>query len=620
MADIPPRRPLGLRGSAIQSVGAFLSEKYQGACLSKTELTDRWPARFDVGWRLSLPTDDGGARVALVLADGGFPYEPLRLALAEPPSPLTWPHVETDGLLCLHQNDLEVPSENPVGVAEWLLKRASKFFEDNRQGHGSTDFRDEFLSYWSIAVSRSDTSEAFVSLVEPRGPSRQVAVWRGSGHRVVADDSESLMRWLERVTPSRERPRAKEVRNAVLLWLTEPLTPSEYPRTALDVLNLAAPLGGEETGKLVELVMSKPDSVEILLGMPGRNGVCFGLISVDHPRHAYRPRWRRDPPRDPLTAGFRPDRVPGRVLLSRYFSDGTKARKALVQRADHGWVHGRDQDTDQGRLRNKRVAIVGCGSLGGPLARLLVQAGIGNLILIDPDKMKWANLSRHILGAESVDENKAEALAENIQRAFPHLGVVSARPTKIDSMAEGLREEMAECDLIVEATGCWAVSNLVNDFQSTIPEFPAVVYSWMEREAAATHVVVPCLSSSCLRCGFGSDGNPRMAVTEWPDGAARIEQAECGGAFSPYGAVELCWAHALILETVVAALSEEVGVEHHRVWIGSRERVERSGGRWSDDWRKNVGDPGPGNVRICRRWPASSDCLVCQGRKGGRAA
>ena len=619
MADIPPRQPLGLRGSAIQTVGAFLSEKYQGARLTKTELTARWPARFDVGWRLSLPTDDG-ARVVLVLADGGFPYEALRLALAEPPSPLTWPHVETDGLLCLHQDDLEVPSENPVGVTAWLLGRVSKVLEVNGQGHGSADFRHEFLSYWSIAVNRSDTSETFVSLVEPRGPGRQVAVWRGGAHRVVADDSESLMRWLERVTPSRERPRAKEVRTAVLLWLTEPLTPSEYPQTALDVLKLAASLGREGTNHLVRLVTSKPDSVEILLGMPGRNGVCFGLVSVDHPRHAYRPRRRRNPPRDPLTAGFRPDRVPGRVLLSRYFSDGTKARKALVQRADHGWVHGRDQDTAQRRLRNKRVAIVGCGSLGGPLARLLAQAGIRNLLLIDPDKMKWANLSRHVLGAESVDGNKAEALVDNIQRAFPHLGVVSARPMKLDSTAEELREEMAECDLIVEATGSWAVSNLVNDFQSAIPGFPVVVYTWMEREAAATHVVVPCLSSSCLRCGFVSDGNPRMAVTDWPDGTSRVEQPECGGAFSPYGAVELCWAHALILETVVAALSDEVGAERHRVWIGSRDRVERSGGRWSDDWRANVGDPGPGNVRICRTWPASSDCLVCQGRKDGRAA
>ena len=97
-----------------------------------------------------------------------------------------------------------------------------------------------------------------------------------------------------------------------------------------------------------------------------------------------------------------------------------------VERADHAWVHGRDHDPRQERLRSARVGIVGCGSIGSPLSRLLAQAGVANFTLIDGQPLDWPNIGRHALGAGAIRRNKAVALAEMLEQDFPHLGEITA--------------------------------------------------------------------------------------------------------------------------------------------------------------------------------------------------
>ena len=132
---------------------------------------------------------------------------------------------------------------------------------------------------------------------------------------------------------------------------------------------------------------------------------------------------------DPLTKGFRQGRMTKRVALSRYFGAGPAIRSS-VQRADATWVHGRGRDSRSPRLLDSTVVVVGCGSVGAPVACLLAQGGIGRLVLVDYDTLSWPNVGRHSLGAAAVGRNKAEALAERLQPDCPHL--------QIEACASGL--------------------------------------------------------------------------------------------------------------------------------------------------------------------------------------
>jgi len=47
----------------------------------------------------------------------------------------------------------------------------------------------------------------------------------------------------------------------------------------------------------------------------------------------------------------------------------------------------------QKRIKNSRVLIIGMGGLGCPLLTYLASAGVGNLGIIDHDKVEFSNLN-----------------------------------------------------------------------------------------------------------------------------------------------------------------------------------------------------------------------------------
>ena len=120
-----------------------------------------------------------------------------------------------------------------------------------------------------------------------------------------------------------------------------------------------------------------------------------------------------------------------------------------------GDQHARQPDR-HAALAQKRVAIVGCGSLGSKLALSLVRSGVTRFILVDDDVLMPDNLVRHQLDWLSVGHGKAEALkaamlmvrpdAEIQSKTFRFAGQESA------SLNTVVLEQIAACDLVIDAT------------------------------------------------------------------------------------------------------------------------------------------------------------------------
>ena len=49
---------------------------------------------YNVGWQISSVFSDGICRQLHVIADSDFPYTPPRIAVADGPGALAWPHLE----------------------------------------------------------------------------------------------------------------------------------------------------------------------------------------------------------------------------------------------------------------------------------------------------------------------------------------------------------------------------------------------------------------------------------------------------------------------------------------------------------------------------------------------
>ena len=77
-------------------------------------------------------------------------------------------------------------------------------------------------------------------------------------------------------------------------------------------------------------------------------------------------------------------------------------------------------DEQQHLLHKKRVAVIGCGGLGGYVIEELVRIGVGQLHLFDPDVFSPSNCNRQLNALEpTMGQNKAEVAASRAATSIP---------------------------------------------------------------------------------------------------------------------------------------------------------------------------------------------------------
>lgn len=161
-------------------------------------------------------------------------------------------------------------------------------------------------------------------------------------------------------------------------------------------------------------------------------------------------------------------------------------------------------------LIGKRIAMIGCGTIGGYLGRMLVQSGAGcgeDFVIYDPERLRPGNLGRHALGFDGVGSNKAKALRADLQRFHPDVRVV-AQP--VDATSEWSALEKA--DLIIDATGDQNVASALNQAylasERTGAEL-ALLHAWVFGNGVAGQSFLNLKDGlACYRCltqGFGGE-------------------------------------------------------------------------------------------------------------------
>lgn len=109
--------------------------------------------------------------------------------------------------------------------------------------------------------------------------------------------------------------------------------------------------------------------------------------------------------------------------------------------------------SSQERLRNSTVGVIGCSGTGSPAIEALVRAGVGNMIIVDPQRLSPSNLERiHGSTLEDVSSNlppfKVELMVRLAREINPDCRVTGIVGNVLD---EEVRDELLRCDLIL---GC----------------------------------------------------------------------------------------------------------------------------------------------------------------------
>lgn len=124
------------------------------------------------------------------------------------------------------------------------------------------------------------------------------------------------------------------------------------------------------------------------------------------------------------------------------------------------WIKAENWDKNQIRTRGtlpdhiatKKSVLVGVGAVGSILAELLVRGGVSNLVLVDSDKLKIGNLTRHSLTMNDIDKSKAPSMAARLNLISPHAKVRSTNST-VEALNEQDRKDVLDAEIVWDCTG-----------------------------------------------------------------------------------------------------------------------------------------------------------------------
>lgn len=99
-------------------------------------------------------------------------------------------------------------------------------------------------------------------------------------------------------------------------------------------------------------------------------------------------------------------------------------------------------------LRTKKVAVIGCGGLGGYLIEYLARIGVSAIRAVDGDVFEESNLNRQLLSEPSLlGTGKAEAAAARIRKINPEVEAESFHAFLDESNASSL---ISGCDAVLD--------------------------------------------------------------------------------------------------------------------------------------------------------------------------
>lgn len=242
-----------------------------------------------------------------------------------------------------------------------------------------------------------------------------------------------------------------------------------------------------------------------------------------------------------------------RAILAQPKTRSWGITRSYGRRSDLEDVLGRNGD-GVAPLAGRSITLVGCGAIGGYLARMLAQSGAGlsggSLKLVDADQLAMLNIRRHALGKPHVGKTKVASLKAQIDTDFPGLNV-SALPMDVQKNDVA----MAQADLIIDATGEQGVSEFLNEWtlnKSTNGQgLTPVLHVWIEGAGAAVQTFINVDSAfACYRCLQPNHDEPARFSPLY--GKQPDPVAPCGEQpYTPYGPAAPAMAASLAVQHAI---------------------------------------------------------------------
>lgn len=164
----------------------------------------------------------------------------------------------------------------------------------------------------------------------------------------------------------------------------------------------------------------------------------------------------------------------------------------------------------QERLLASRVLLIGAGGLGCAAAQYLVTAGLGQLTIVDDDKVDVSNLQRQTLHSEhDVGEYKSHSAKATLSALNSAISITALVARLSD---ETLNEQLAQHDIVLDCSDNLATRKQVNKYCFTTLT-PLVSGAAIRMEGQVSSFTQQT-EHACYQCLCASFGEQNLSCME----------------------------------------------------------------------------------------------------------
>ncbi len=440
------------------------------------------------------------------------------------------PHVEEDGRICYYQDDyLLIDVERVPDILKETLNKTKEIVEKGLTKENFYDFTSEFEAYWNRLQNLEFAS--FNGSVDDNACIIKVGT-RGATKYIVSEQNEYLNS-AARFFSIKEG--GFTFNNAIHIPIngSQIIVPPRYNLgLTIDYLrnlirDYVDPQVTQSANKLISRASKAEEyvifSIKRTDGSSSLFGVKFtGMNKIIHP--------------------LLQDDFKGKIIPVR------------ITRIDKNYLFRRGSN---GISQNKKGLLIGGGSIGGFISEDIIRSGFFNLTIVDAEKISADNCYRHVLGFNSIEQNKAIALKNYLEQKFPHC-TVKAQNANIEQLIAKNKISLADYDFIIVATGNVTINIYLNNLIKSRKLKMPVFYVWNDPYGIGGHCLITNLVGfGCYECLYTNETRTNAAsfAHRQQEKSFLKNASGCGSYFTPYGATDSIQTSLLAIRKLLTIFS-----------------------------------------------------------------
>lgn len=245
-------------------------------------------------------------------------------------------------------------------------------------------------------------------------------------------------------------------------------------------------------------------------------------------------------------------------------------------------------------LINKKICLIGAGSVGGYISDLMCSSGIGFLDIYDTDDYLPENLHKHILPANYLYINKAQALQRFLTSKYPFITVNGVTKKGEYFLSEKTITKLVNYDLIILATGNATFERRFHQYCFTNDIKIPMIFSWVEALGVGGHSVVSIKDhKGCLECTYvGLETYQKSLINKLgfiaPNQKIIEAHVGCGTEFMPFSVTDAQltanYASRLSLDVLYQHITEGTSIS----WKGNDTLANQQGIKLTYRYKKSA--------------------------------